>query len=277
MTRSDLFLVVRPMATSLERWSDLTMVRRGSSVQDLPASLRLSSALPFVGRSAELEKLRTLLPAAAGEGLRVVLLGGEPGRQEPAGAGVRGRRPRGRGARPVRRVRRGRAGTYGPFAEALEHLPDARARPAAAALGSGVAELSRLVPDLPTERLARHRARSPTPTPSATGCTPRLPICSSSSAGDAGAARDRGRRTGPTARRSCCSAIWRARLGAPALWCSSPSATPRRRCPRRSRDAGRPPPLRPGGAPEARRGCPMRRSPTCRPSSRTAGSGPDFR
>jgi len=49
------------------------------SLSQLPAPLRLSSALPFVGRSAELEKLRTLLPRAAGEGLRIVLLGGEPG------------------------------------------------------------------------------------------------------------------------------------------------------------------------------------------------------
>src|SRR3954469_25615873 len=46
---------------------------------DLPGPLRLTSTFPFVGRSAELETLRTLMPRAAGEGRRVVLLGGEPG------------------------------------------------------------------------------------------------------------------------------------------------------------------------------------------------------
>jgi predicted ATPase len=46
---------------------------------DLPGSLRLTSTFPFVGRSAELETLRTLMPWAEGEGRRVVLLGGEPG------------------------------------------------------------------------------------------------------------------------------------------------------------------------------------------------------
>src|SRR5918911_2404107 len=46
---------------------------------DLPGSLRLPSTFPFVGRSAELALLRTLLPRAEGEGRRVVLLGGEPG------------------------------------------------------------------------------------------------------------------------------------------------------------------------------------------------------
>ena len=46
---------------------------------DLPGPLSLTSTFPFVGRSAELERLRTLLPSAEGEGRRVVLLGGEPG------------------------------------------------------------------------------------------------------------------------------------------------------------------------------------------------------
>src|SRR3984885_3579143 len=54
--------------------------RRGRLVvHELPAALRISSPLPFVGRSTELEMLRTLLPRAEGEGRRVVLLGGEPG------------------------------------------------------------------------------------------------------------------------------------------------------------------------------------------------------
>ena len=48
-------------------------------MSDLPGPLRLTSTFPFVGRSAELERLRTLMPSAEGEGSRVVLLGGEPG------------------------------------------------------------------------------------------------------------------------------------------------------------------------------------------------------
>src|SRR5689334_8167830 len=46
---------------------------------DLPGSLRLPSTLPFVGRSAELDALRELLPGSEADGGRVVLLGGEPG------------------------------------------------------------------------------------------------------------------------------------------------------------------------------------------------------
>ena len=48
-------------------------------MHDLPGSLRLTSAFPFVGRSTELEGLRALMPIAEGDGRRVVLLGGEPG------------------------------------------------------------------------------------------------------------------------------------------------------------------------------------------------------
>src|SRR4051812_27173466 len=47
--------------------------------QHLPGSLSLESAFPFVGRSAELEALRALMPMAAAEGRRVVLVGGAPG------------------------------------------------------------------------------------------------------------------------------------------------------------------------------------------------------
>jgi len=121
-------------------------------VHDLPASLRLSSPFPFVGRSVELERLRALMAAAAGDGRRrVALLGGEPG------AGK---------SRLVREFARGAARDgalvlygacdavvptpYGPFAQAFEHL--ARVVDEAemhAALGSMGADLGRLVPDLP--------------------------------------------------------------------------------------------------------------------------------
>src|SRR5258708_34810661 len=130
------------------------MVALGFSLQDQPSLLRLSSALPFVGRSAELEQLRTLLPAARGESLRVVLIGGE------AGSGK---------SRLVREFATSAIADgvlvlygacdavvqapYGPFAEALERLPEAvEGDRLTAAIGSGAVELSRLVPDLVNER-----------------------------------------------------------------------------------------------------------------------------
>ncbi len=119
----------------------------------LPAPLRFSSALPFVGRSAELEKLRTLLPRAAGEGLRIVLLGGEPG-------SGKSRLVREFAAEAAKRDTIVLYGTcdpvvqapYGPFAEAFERLPDELDLEAvSAALGAGGAALARLAPDLPVE------------------------------------------------------------------------------------------------------------------------------
>ena len=118
-------------------------------MEQLPASLRLSSALPFVGRSAELEKLRTLLPSASGEGLRIVLLGGEPGSgksrlvREFAVLAAEDRVLVLYGAcDPVVQA------PYGPFAEAFEHLPDAVEPGELSALGARTAELARLVPEL---------------------------------------------------------------------------------------------------------------------------------
>src|SRR3954466_9799152 len=120
-------------------------------MNDLPASLRLTSAFPFVGRSAELSALRALIPRADHDGRRVVLLGGE------AGSGK---------SRLVRELASEASADgvlvlygacdavvvtpYGPFVEALDHL----ARPLAgdelrAALGTNGGELTRLLPDLP--------------------------------------------------------------------------------------------------------------------------------
>src|SRR5689334_4064072 len=101
------------------------MVPAGVSMPQLPASLRLASALPFVGRSAELEKLRTLLPRAAGEGLRIVLLGGEPG----SGKSRLVREFAAEAAEEDTVVLYGTCdpvvqAPYGPFAEAFERLPD---------------------------------------------------------------------------------------------------------------------------------------------------------
>ncbi len=122
----------------------------GDGTLDLPGSLRLGSALPFVGRSGELARLRTLMPLAAGEGRRLALLAGE------AGSGK---------SRLVRELATGAAddgalvlhGTcdavvqtpYGPFVEALDRLVRSlEPGPLRAALGGGGGELTRLLPDL---------------------------------------------------------------------------------------------------------------------------------
>jgi DNA-binding CsgD family transcriptional regulator len=119
---------------------------------DLPDLLRPAAALPFVGRAAELDRLRALMPSAAAPHRRVVLLAGEPGSGK---------------SRLVRELARGLAeqGTlvlygacdavvptpYGPFAEAIDRLVTVigDVEDAAAQLGPGAGELTRLLPDLP--------------------------------------------------------------------------------------------------------------------------------
>jgi DNA-binding CsgD family transcriptional regulator len=118
---------------------------------DLPGSLRPTSTFPFVGRAPELERLRTLMPRAEGEGRRVVLLGGEPG----SGKSRLVREFAAEMARDGALVLYGACDAvvrtpYGPFVEALDQLART-AEPAAlrAALGTGGGELTRLLPDLP--------------------------------------------------------------------------------------------------------------------------------
>jgi DNA-binding CsgD family transcriptional regulator/tetratricopeptide (TPR) repeat protein len=119
-------------------------------VNDLPGSLRLKSTFPFVGRSAQLETLRALMPMADGEGRRVVLLAGEPG----SGKSRLVREFAGEAAGDGALVLYGACDAvvrtpYGPFVEALDHLarvidPDELR----AALGTTGGELTRLLPDL---------------------------------------------------------------------------------------------------------------------------------
>src|SRR5919106_417012 len=119
-------------------------------VHPLPGSLRLTSTFPFVGRSAELETLRTLTPSADDDGSRVVLLGGEPG----SGKSRLVREFAGRAARDGALVLYGACDAvvrtpYGPFVEALDHL--ARTTDPfelREALGTGGGELIRLLPDI---------------------------------------------------------------------------------------------------------------------------------
>ena len=117
---------------------------------ELPSSLRQTSLSPFVGRAAELEKLRKLMPRAAGEGRRVVLLAGEPG----AGKSRLAREFAAEAAAEGVLVLYGACDAavrtpYRPFVEALNQLVRA-IDPAelGAALGTGGGELVRLQPDL---------------------------------------------------------------------------------------------------------------------------------
>ena len=119
-------------------------------MEELPAALRVPSPFPFVGRSAELEKLRLLLPAAEGEGRRVVLLGGAPG----SGKSRLVREFASQAAEAGALVLYGACDAvvhspYGPFTQALERLT-ALADPdqLRAALGPSAGELTRLLPGL---------------------------------------------------------------------------------------------------------------------------------
>src|SRR5262249_54887444 len=119
-------------------------------METLPRLLRQTSGFPFVGRTNELETLRTLMPRAAGEGCRVALVGGEPGSGKSRLVREAGREA-GAGGRlglygPCDAVVRS---PYGPFVEALDQLARATEPDALrTAMGAGAGELSRLLPDL---------------------------------------------------------------------------------------------------------------------------------
>jgi predicted ATPase len=124
-----------------------------AEILDLPDPLRPTSISPFVGRAAELEKLRTLMPRAEGERRRVALLAGEPG----AGKSRLAREFASQVAMEGVLVLYGACDAvvrtpYGPFVETLERLvrvtDEAQLR---AALGAGGGELTRLLPDLPAQ------------------------------------------------------------------------------------------------------------------------------
>src|SRR6267154_4865239 len=92
-------------------------------MSDLPGSLRLTSTFPFVGRSAELETLRTLMPRAEGEGRGVVLLSGEPGSGKSRLVREFAAEAAGDGALVLYGACDAVVRTpYGPFTQALERL-----------------------------------------------------------------------------------------------------------------------------------------------------------
>ncbi|MQA75407.1 MAG: AAA family ATPase [Solirubrobacterales bacterium] len=120
-------------------------------MDDLPGSLRLTATFPFVGRAAELEALRALMPRAAGERGRAVLIGGEPGSGKSRLVGEFAAEAAGEGALLLYGACDAVVRTpYGPFVAALDHL--ARITEPTllrAALGAAGGELTRLLPDLP--------------------------------------------------------------------------------------------------------------------------------
>jgi DNA-binding CsgD family transcriptional regulator/tetratricopeptide (TPR) repeat protein len=119
-------------------------------MHDLPGSLRLTSTFPFVGRAAELEALRSLMPSAEGEGRRLVLVGGEAGsgksrlvREFATTAADDGALVLYGACDAVVRT------PYGPFVEALDHLSRVLdTAELSAALGATGGELTRLLPEL---------------------------------------------------------------------------------------------------------------------------------
>jgi DNA-binding CsgD family transcriptional regulator/tetratricopeptide (TPR) repeat protein len=122
-----------------------------AEVPGLPGSLHPTSTSPFVGRAAELEKLRTLMPRAEGERRRVALLAGEPG----VGKSRLAREFASLAAADGALVLYGACDAvvrtpYRPFVEALDRLVRVtKVEELRAALGAGGGELTRLLPDLP--------------------------------------------------------------------------------------------------------------------------------
>ena len=242
-------------------------------MHDLPGPLRLTSTFPFVGRSAELETLRSLMPQAQGEGRRVALLGGEPGsgksrlvREFAAEAADDGALVLYGACDAVVRiaVRAVRRGPRPPRPRSPSRSSCARRSGPAAASSPGCC------PTCPPGWAISRRRSRPIRIPSATGCIRRSPTSSPGqpAAGRCCSCSRTG--TGRTRRRCCSCATWRGPPATRACCCSPPSATPRptcrRRCPRRSPTCA---------APTTSSGCGSPGSPTARrsPSSSAAPPG----
>ena len=182
-------------------------------MNELPGALGVTSTFPFVGRSAELERLRTLLPRADGEERRIVLLGGEAGSgksrlarefaAEAAGEGVAG---------PLRRLPTPwcgrRTGRSSRRSNQLVRALDADEL--RAALGVGGASWRGCCPTSPRGRPLRRARRRPRHGASPPAHRGRRPA-GRRHAAPRRAARARGRRTGPMPPRCCCCGISPAR------------------------------------------------------------------
>jgi DNA-binding CsgD family transcriptional regulator/tetratricopeptide (TPR) repeat protein len=121
-----------------------------AEIPELPGSLRQTSSSPFVGRAAELEKLRTVMPRAEGEGRRVALLAGEAGAGKSRLTREFAAEAAGEGVLVLCGACDAAVRTpFRPFVEVLDQLVRVT-DPAelGSALGTGGGELTRLLPDL---------------------------------------------------------------------------------------------------------------------------------
>ena len=113
-----------------------------------PAAISAVEPLPFLGREAELTRLRAAWQDAQVIGAQVALVAGEPGAGKTRLATELARAVHDDGGRVLwGRCDEGLAVPFQPFVEALDHIVGhARPRDLRRVLGDGAAELSRLVP-----------------------------------------------------------------------------------------------------------------------------------
>ena len=140
-----------PVAVTEVGWAPVAQ-EGGPAPVPLPPRLASASAWTFVGRGSEVERLDGLWREAA-DGVRVALLGGEPGAGKTRLAQEMAVRAHERGALVLfGRVDEDLAVAFQPFAEALRHYlasVDEPTRERVLALRGGV--LARLVPELVEE------------------------------------------------------------------------------------------------------------------------------
>lgn len=143
--------LAEPVSVVEVGWSPLAEAG-GVAPVPLPARLAFESAWSFVGRAGEVERLAAMWREVVG-GVRVALLGGEPGAGKTRLAREMAVRAHEQGALVLfGRVDEGLAVAYQPFAEALRHYlasVDEGTRERVLGLRGGV--LTRLVPELVDE------------------------------------------------------------------------------------------------------------------------------
>jgi class 3 adenylate cyclase/DNA-binding CsgD family transcriptional regulator/tetratricopeptide (TPR) repeat protein len=129
---------------------DARLVRAQDERIVLPGPLGLASAFPFVGRTAELESLASLLPLGEYDGRRVALVGGEPGSGKTRLVRELAHEAAARGVLVLYGTSDAVVNSpYKPFVEALDFLVRVLdADVARGALGTAGGELTRLLPDL---------------------------------------------------------------------------------------------------------------------------------
>ena len=122
-----------------------------------PRLARLTSTFPFVGRSAELERLRALMPRADGEGGASCCWAASRARARAGSCASSPPRPARRRARALRRLRRGRAHALRPVRRGARPAGPRRSTPdeLRAALGARAASSRACCPIWRARRRAR--------------------------------------------------------------------------------------------------------------------------